>query len=284
MTRAADIGIAARDGFRLAATMYRPVRPSERVAVISSATAVPRRFYRHFAVSLADTGFTTITYDYRGIGESKPVSLRGFDARTRDWALLDMAGVIDFARSELSPRSIVMVGHSVGGQVAGLLDNADQVDGMLTLSAQSGHWRLQGGEQKYLVALHVHLTLPLLAKTLGYMPWSWLGSAEDLPAGAALEWSRWCRHRDYLMGDATLPLERFGQFTAPVRAYSIDDDKWGTARSVDNMMANYPNVDRKHIVPAEHGLETLGHFGYFRPASSALWPEAIGWLDEVASG
>lgn len=283
MIRVEDTSITARDGFELAATVYRPPEPSDCVAIISSATAVPRRFYRHFATALAEAGFITITYDYRGIGDSRPASLRGFDARTRDWALLDMAGVIDCARREFMPRRIVKVGHSVGGQVAGLLDNSEVIDGMLTVSAQSGHWRLQGGEQKYLVALHVHLTLPLLARALGYMPWSWMSAAEDLPAGAALEWSRWCRHRDYLMGDETLPLERFGQFAAPVRAYSIDDDKWGTAPSVDNMMSNYPNVERRHLVPAEHGVGPLGHFGYFRPGATALWSEGIEWLSGIAS-
>ena len=189
-----------------------------------------------------------------------------------------MAGVVDWVRAELNPQSIVKVGHSVGGQVAGLLDNGEAIDRMLTVSAQSGHWRLQGGEQKLFVALHVHLTLPLLAHALGYMPWSWLGSAEDLPKGAALEWSRWCRDRDYLLGDKTLPLERFDDFKAPIRAYSIDDDKWGTAKSVDAMMSAYPNVERGHIVPAEHGIEKLGHFGYFRPDSRALWAGDIAWL------
>ncbi len=282
MIRVADTRIPARDGFELAATVCRPEADSDRVAIISSATAVPRRFYRHFATALAEAGFIVVTYDYRGIGESRPESLRGFEARTRDWALLDMAGVIDWVRNEFNPESIVKVGHSIGGQVTGLLDNADAIDGMLTVSAQSGHWRFQGGEQKYLAALHVYLTMPLLAMLFGYMPWRWLGSGEDLPKGAALEWSRWCRDRDYLMGDDSLPRERFETFTAPVLAYSVDDDKWGTAASVDNMMSHYPNVERRHLVPAEHGLIKVGHVGYFRPEAKVLWGDDIAWLREVS--
>ncbi len=276
-----NLTIAARDGFALSATLYRGEPSNGGAVIISSATAVPRRFYRHFATALADRGYSVITYDYRGIGDSRPETLRGFDARTSDWALLDMAGVVDWVREHLRPKRLYKIGHSVGGQVAGLLDNGAEIDGMVTLSAQSGYWRLQGGEQKLVVGLHVHVTLPFVSRMFGYIPWSKVGAAEDLPKGAALQWSRWCRDPRYLLGDASLPLERYESFEAPVLAYSIDDDKWGTPRSVDAMMSVYPNLERRHIDPRHHDLESIGHFGYFRPHADRLWEDAIRWLDEL---
>ena len=249
--------------------------------IISAATAVPQRFYRHFATALARAGFSAITYDYRGIGESRPATLRGFDALMRDWALKDMAAVLQWARDELAPGRMFMVGHSVGGQVAGLLGDDFAIDGMITVSAQSGHWRLHGGEQKWLNAIHVHVTLPVLAHLWGYMPWSLLGPGEDLPKGVALEWSRWCRDPLYLLGDDTLPLHRYAEFRSPVLAYSIDDDKWGTVEAVNAMMSAYPQVERRHIVPAEHNLSLLGHFGYFRSQSEALWLDGIEWMESL---
>ncbi len=275
--------IPARDGYALAATLYRPTGEARGAVIVSSATAVPRRFYRHFATELSGAGYAVITYDYRGIGDSAPESLKGFEGRTRDWGLIDMAGVIDWAVEELALPRLFLVGHSVGGQVAGLLDNADKVDGLVTVSAQSGYWALQGGEQKWLAGFHMHVTFPLLTRLVGYMPWSWLGNALDLPKGPALEWSRWCRDPDYLLGDETLPLERFARFEAPVLAYSIGDDKWGTVPAVNAMMSAYPNVERRHIEPAEHGMTAIGHFGYFRPAAQPLWGDTIDWLDQRAS-
>lgn len=279
-----DLIIAARDGFSLSATLYRKGRSNGKAVIVSSATAVPRRFYRHFATAVAERGYSAITYDYRGIGDSRPDSLRGFDARTSDWALLDMAGVVDWARDRLEPTRLYKIGHSVGGQVAGLLDNGAAIDGMVTLSAQSGYWRLQGGEQKLVVGLHVYVTLPVLSHVFGYMPWSKVSPAEDLPRGVALQWSRWCRDPQYLLGDSSLPLERYDAFEAPVLAYSIDDDKWGTSRSVDAMMSAYPNLERRHIDPTDHNIESLGHFGYFRPQADRLWEEALGWLDGLDQG
>jgi predicted alpha/beta hydrolase len=273
------VTIPARDGYPLGAAVFRTERPSARAVIVNAAIAVPHRFYRHFAAGLAAAGFTVVTWDYRGIADSAPSQLRGFDASARDWFLMDMPAVVDWVESELEPQALFLVGHSLGGQTAGLLDNAASIAGMVTLSAQSGHWRLQGGGQKLMVLLHTHVTLPLLSRVFGFMPWGMLGAGEDLPRNAALEWARWCRHRDYLLGDTTLPLERYQDFTAPVLAYSIGDDKWGTSRSVDAMMRAYPNVERRHLEPRTEGLDRIGHVGFFRPQSSALWSQVVAWFD-----
>ncbi len=275
MTSEQDIVVSAADGYELAATLFTPIDTTSPMLIVNSATAVPRQFYRAFGKAAAAAGFPTLTYDYRGIGASKPTSLRGFDASMRDWALLDMQGVVDWASHDFGSEGVYLVGHSVGGQLAGLLENASAVRAMATFSAQSGHWRLQGGEQKWVVALHVYLTLPLLAKLCGFVPWSKFSSAEDLPQGVALEWSRWCRDPSYALGDASLPLDRFAAFSAPVLAYSIEGDKWGTQPAVDAMMRAYPNLTRMHIVPADHGIAPLGHMGFFRERAGALWPDVF---------
>lgn len=140
---------------------------------------------------------------------------------------------------------------------------------MVTMSSQSGHWRLQGGAQKAVVAIHTHLSLPLLARVFGYMPWSAFSNAEDLPRGVALAWSRWCRDRSYLLGDDTLPLDRFARFVAPVLVYSFADDDWGTARSVDAMMRAYPNLERRHRAPSDH-IESVFHTSPDVPQSARM--------------
>lgn len=224
---------------------------------------------------------TVVLWDYRGIATSKPASLRGFPATVSDWVFNDMAGVIDWAHRELGSDRTFLVGHSLGGQVPGLLDNARLVDGMVALSSQSGYWRHQGGEQKLAVLFHAYVSVPALTHLCGLAPWSRLGLGEDLPKPAALQWAGWLRNRDYLLGDDSLPLERYDSFVAPVLAYSFADDKWGTAGAVDAMMKAYPNVERRHVAPADFGLPSIGHVGFFRPRSKALWDEVITWLERL---
>src|ERR1700730_10557067 len=68
------VEIPTRDGLRLAASVFEPAGPSADggVGVINSATGVPRDYYAPFAAFLASRGFVAVTYDYRGIGDSRP--------------------------------------------------------------------------------------------------------------------------------------------------------------------------------------------------------------------
>lgn len=272
--------VVAADGYRLSASYFEAV-DADTVVLVNSATAVPRRFYQRFAAYLQRQGWQVVTYDYRGIGDSKPTSLRGFDASMRDWALLDMTAMVDWIDRELAPKRLFAIGHSFGGQTLGLIGNAGRVDAMVGVSAQSGYWGAQGGSEPARVRLLVTAIIPLLARLVGFFPWSWFANGADLPKGVALEWARWCRDPDYLLGDQSLPLERYGEFTAPVLAYSIEDDDWGTRRAVDDMMRAYPNVTRRHIAAADYGLPRLQHMGFFRAGSEGIWDEVIEWLEDV---
>ncbi|HLU06721.1 MAG TPA: alpha/beta fold hydrolase [Woeseiaceae bacterium] len=280
MSEPENRSVTAADGYRLATTFYQAGN-TDTVVLINSATAVPRRFYQRFARYIQHHGWHVLTYDYRGIGESRPQSLRGFEARMRDWALLDMTAMVEWITSEIAPRRMFVVGHSFGGQTVGMLENAERLHAVVGVSAQSGHWAVQGGKEPVRVRIIVTVLIPLIARLFGYFPWSRFARGEDLPKNVALEWAAWCRNRNYLLDDPTLPLDRYKSFAAPILAYSIEDDDWGTSRAVDEMMRAYVNVTRRHLRPEDYGLSRLQHMGYFREGSEPLWQEAIEWLDEV---
>jgi predicted alpha/beta hydrolase len=269
-------------GHALAASVFE-TPGSDTAVLVNAATGVPRQFYKYFAAYLRDHGWTAVTWDYRGIGGSAPPSLRGFDVRMRDWALVDMQAVVDWLSSQFRPRRLFAVGHSFGGQGIGLIATPQRITGMVGVSAQSGYWGVQGGAEKHRARFAVTVLIPVLTRLFGYFPWSRFAVGEDLPAGVALEWARWCRNRDYLLGDETLPLSRYEAFDAPVLAYSIEDDDWGTPRAVDDLMRAYANVTRRHLVPADYGLDKLGHMGFFRKGSEPIWDEAIAWLEGISS-
>ena len=76
------------------------------VVIINAATSVRCRHYSRFADYLFANGFNVITYDYRGIGESRSGSLHGFKAPWRRlsdcWAISQTASAPICA----SPRKI----------------------------------------------------------------------------------------------------------------------------------------------------------------------------------
>lgn len=49
-------------------------------------------------------------------------------------------------------------------------------------------------------------------------------------------------------------------------------------------MRAYPNVTRRHIGPAEYGLERLQHMGFFRDGAQPIWRETIAWLNDCVVG
>ena len=65
--------------------------------IINAATSVRCRYYSRFADYLFAQGFDVLTYDYRGIGESRPASLRGFKASWSDWGRLDFEAMLQLA-------------------------------------------------------------------------------------------------------------------------------------------------------------------------------------------
>ncbi len=74
---ASAVTIPARDGYPLGATLHLPCQVPFGLVLVHAATAVPARYYAPFAAALAGRGLAALTYDYRGIGASRPPKLRG---------------------------------------------------------------------------------------------------------------------------------------------------------------------------------------------------------------
>jgi predicted alpha/beta hydrolase len=276
-----DFRFAAADGYSLAATLRRPAAGQDKgFVLLASATAVPRQYYGRFAGYLAARGFCAMTFDYRGIGGSKPRSLRGFECRMRDWAALDISAAVDFAAREAGG-PLVYVGHSYGGQALGLLPNNQKVSRALFVAAQIGYWRLFPPPENWRVYFMLNVAGPLVAHTLGYVPGR-LGVGEDLPKGVFLEWAGWCMKPNYLFDDETLDARKnFPNYHGALRGIGMADDAWAPPVSVEKLLAGYTGTAPEHvtIAPADIGEQKIGHFGYFRQqAGEKLWPAAADWL------
>jgi predicted alpha/beta hydrolase len=276
-----DVTIPARDGVRLLATVFPADGP--RVLLVNSATATPRAYYRGFAQYFADRGVATVIYDYRGISGSRPPGpLRNVQATMRDWVDLDARAVMDWTLARFPGRKLLVVGHSFGGQVLGLLPRAAEIHRVALVASQLGYWRLFAPKDRRPAWLAMHVILPTLSRVLGYFPGSKLGLGEDLPKGVALEWARWCRSPQYLFDHLEAQEHQgYRAFRAPMLAYKITDDTFASANSVDALLPYYPQARPllRTVSPQELGVKSLGHFGPFRSVHSAtLWPELFAWL------
>lgn len=281
-----DIVVTAKDGYPLAATVFDPPEDADlppHVVVIASATGVRRGYYAAFASWLAARGTRVVSFDYRGIGGSRPERLPGFDASLVDWGELDLAGIVEWAATELGRGQASIVGHSVGGQLVGLLPNPSTVRAIVMVGSQSGDYRLWPtlAERAWYGALW-HAVVPGLASTFGYLPGS-LGIGEDLPGGVAREWARWCRTPGYMVGgDGALRRELYRRMASPILAFGFDDDDYAPPAAVSALLALYESarVTRRQVSLRE---AKVGHFGFFRERfASTFWNEAASFLEEHA--
>jgi predicted alpha/beta hydrolase len=287
-TQTQPVTIRCEDGVKLGGQVWSPVcmeanRDALGWVIINPATGVLARYYRFYAAFLARHGFHVLTYDYRGIGLSRPGTLRGCGYRWRDWGERDFAAAVSLVRARDRQAPIHVVGHSIGGFLPGLAENAGEITRMLTVGAQYAYWRDYAGHRRARLFLKWHVAMPAMTALLGYFPGKRLGWLEDLPAGVAHEWSfrRARMELSHPRRDRDAVLARFAAITAPILAVTVSDDDLATPAAVARALAYYAGSPATQVLlhPRDYGLAEIGHFDLFHARhESGFWLDTVLWL------
>jgi len=278
---------AAADGYILGGFTWQHASPdtTRPVVIINAATSVRCRHYSRFADYLFANGFDVITFDYRGIGESRPASLKELDASWTDWGALDFEAMLRRAQREFPGQPIDVVGHSFGGCAAGLGASGHVIRHLVTVGAQFAYWRDYAPAHRWRMFGKWHLVMPLVTMIYGYFPGKRLGWLEDTPAGVVRDWStptdRYEKRPSGRVAHTTHGQLPFGKVSAKTLAISISDDPYGTIAAIERLLGYFTHSTNTHlrIEPHDIGEEEVGHFAFFRSAYQAtLWPIALSWL------
>lgn len=278
----AALPITAADGAQLAATLYLPDGAPRGRMLIQSAACTPRRYYRRFARWMAQRGWAVMTFDYRGIGDSAHTSPARHTDGLSAWGLLDAPAAWAALKARVDAPRAVIVGHSVGGQIAGLTDAALEPDAWVMVASQSGYWRLWEGADRLKMWALWHVVIPATRATIGYLPGALVG--EPMPGAVASEWAGWGRRPEYILStpltDARARQQRLAAI--PRQVWSFEDD-WIAPRAAVDALASWPGdatlLERRHWTPGQHGLSRVGHFGFFREGCEVLWEELEAFID-----
>jgi predicted alpha/beta hydrolase len=248
---------------------------------------VEQHYYAAFAGWLAERGLAVVTFDYRGIGQSRSGSLRALRADVLTWAEQDAAAALAFLRERVEARPVLWVGHSLGGQILGLVPGHEHVRAMLTVAAGSGWWRDYAPGTRRVAPLLWYLIVPLALPLAGYFPGRLLRMIGDVPAGVMRQWRDWCLNPDYLFG--VLPPDvraRYAALRLPILSLSFADDEFMSRTNTESLHAFYASAAREmqRIAPDDVGATAIGHFGFFRRRfEPTLWPRAGDWLERQAA-
>lgn len=288
--------LRAADGYQIGAVFYAALRPRapRRVAVLHGGAGIPALRYRRFAHFLAEWGIPVLTYDYRGIGLSRPPALRGFQATIEDWAEYDSAAAIAWLRERFPHDEILGISHSIGCLPLGGAPNAAEQARIVLVGAHTGYYGDYRPLYRLPMAFAWHGLMPAITRFVGYFPADRLGLGEDLPAGMALEWAE--RRRPELWSSGAQPpqqrrrrlLDHCAALQCPAIAISISDDAFATVEGTKRVLSYFPRLSSPQLVvftPPDAQVRRIGHFGFFRRAAGmTLWPRLLAQLDPGRAG
>lgn len=278
------IELTAADGVRLTGHWWRSASPSPTATVvINPATGVHARYYHRYAAFLAANGFCVLTYDYRGIGLSRPESLKGSTFTWRQWGEQDFDAALRQALQEDETGHVLVVGHSIGGFLPGYSPAVGRVSAMLLVGGQFGYWGDYLPARRLPLFLKWHVAMPAITFALGHFPGKRLGWLEDLPRGVAYGWGlQQGRAEQGLSQEAAdVMRDRFATATGPILAVTMSDDEIAPPKAIARAMRYYrrAQITKVLLAPQDLGFDRVGHFDLFHARhQDGFWRQSLVFL------
>ncbi|WP_290871566.1 alpha/beta fold hydrolase [Aquabacterium sp.] len=244
--------------------------------LLSPATGVKQHFYLRFAAWLAEQGHDVLVFDYRGVGLSRQGPLKYHRATLADWGQQDQVAALNWLLQHTGQDQALLLGHSAGGQMIGLLPNHHRVARLVGVAASTGWFRGMRPAFRFKARLGLRCLVPLGTLIKGYAPTSAVGLGEDLPAAVARQWGQWCAAGGYATNAVKHTPERdfHALVRTPITVLHAEDDDIATPATVADLLRTFPGAPTRAVClrPSAHGLRTIGHIDWFRPSHQALWP------------
>ncbi|KAJ3158782.1 hypothetical protein HDU86_002463 [Geranomyces michiganensis] len=287
---------ALKDNFPIAISLYEPPASFSASAtsrlppavLINSATGCHRRFYDSFARYLAaDLGCPTLTWDYRGVGDSGSDRLASLkDVSIQDhWATRDQPAVTLYLHGLYPDREMMLLGNSVGCHIAPMNPERDLISRYIFVAGNNAYWR-HSATPYFTWFFPIGIELYSLGR--GYFPATKINLCDDIPLGAARDWGRWTRNSIYCTIEPHIKAQ-YESFTPPSGgggaaaaihvAFSDDElinNKTPTPKdafaSWSKLMSS-AGVELFFLNPAAatDSGRAVGHLGFFRKQCRKGW-------------
>lgn len=268
--------VKAEDQYPLACTLFVPEEENHhKILIVNSATGVKQQMYFGFAQCLAQNGITVITYDYRGIGLSKPKKLNSFSATMRDWGNLDFKALTEYVIKHFQNYSKYLLGHSVGALILGMSPHSEIFQKVLFVATQNAYVGNLNFKTKISAYLGFGIVQPLSTKLFGYFPAHRFGLGESLPAGVGFDWRNLIlksKSTDYLLEHSNTNISK--ELTKECFVLYADDDEWLTQKGVEALLKlSYPKLKPSYrlLTKSESEVGKIGHVNFFRSYNQKLW-------------
>ena len=268
------ITLITEDKIHLSAHLFIPSKNNNKLLVINSATGVKQQVYFSMAKFLAEQGYVVLTYDYRGIGLSKPEKMRNYEASMRDWGKEDFKAVINYVVENFPNYRKFCLGHSVGALILGMNKEAQVFDKFIFMATQNAYVGNLKFKTKLEAFLGFGIAQPLSTEIMGYFPAHWFGLGESLPKNCAYDWRTLILNKKSTSKLLSKTNDFSKELNQNVAVFYAEDDTWLTEKGVKSLLNEvYPNMK-----PTYHFLKVsdsekgeIGHVNFFRSFNKKLW-------------
>ena len=281
------VWLDAADGWRLALRDFSPPvpHPDKPVVLVFAAMGAPARAYRRLCRWFAGQGYPIATLDTRGTGESLPIACRGVDFGVSKHLYEDWPAAIAWARLSHPGRRIVLLGHSIGGQLSGIFSglNPGIVSALVLLTTTSVWFRSTPFFSRWLRGLHMFSAFSLWARRHGWLDGSVFDWGLPLSRQVVLDWARWGFTGRYSDTEKRNLDGALASVELPVLSISFTDDlRLAPKEACDDYVRRLPKarLTRWHLAPGDIGLPEAGHFVHLRGAPE-LWRRIDAWLRQT---
>jgi predicted alpha/beta hydrolase len=272
--------IVCKDGVTLSSILLEPENPKA-VVQINGGTGFPKEFYLSFARFLAEQGFVSCVFDYRGTCASAPEDMRHCEYTFLQYGTHDMPAVLDYLDDAFPNLPKLQFGHSVGGQQIGFMPNYSKIKGLITFATSVGYMGFMpwGYRLKSIYFFRVFARLSILYN--GYVAAKKYGIMEDLPRNVVKQWDDWCSVPEYFFNPKyygkTTPIGHFQDYPFPVYNFWATDDPISNSRSIPMLWKHIKSsvgIEFRQISPQELGVPKINHMGFFKKQfRDTLWVE-----------
>lgn len=272
------IPIRTKDGKKISLRWFAPQNSIGKVIIVGPAAGLTQDYYKLFARFFCQQGVTVITFDYRGIGDSGPADLKGYEASMHQWAVQDIDSVLLYVKNKFPNQEIIYMGHGTGGEIIGLAQASQYINKLVLINSALSCRNLWSWKDRFRI-MTTKMMVKLLNRRFGYFPGRKMGLASDVPAGVMQEWAKWCNNPNGLFG--LFPDSNYRKLRVPLLSYSFSDDWRCPRRAVHELLNHFVNccISWYHIRPAEIEKRKIGYAGFFDPSmQNVLWMKLLSWI------
>ena len=251
--------------------------------MVAPATGIKKGFYHAFACFLAERGYGVLCYDNRGIAESLRGPINDSTASLVSWGRVDMTAVLETLKEVFPSSRYHLVGHSAGGQLAGLMKNGADLTSMFNVACSSGSLRNMRYPFRINAVFFMNVVIPLSNFLFGHTKSQWFGMGEPLPRGVSEQWARWCNGQGYIKVDFGRSIREHHYDSLAIRSrwLAATDDPIANEANVREMIGVYSKIKSEVVFlePDQLGFKEIGHMGFFSSKKKKLWEYAADWMD-----